>query len=214
MPYTIETGEPSRPYNTLEWTNIGGSRHTQNTGQTTNMETTHRNSESEMQQETAAFETSGGNPRRGADQSTLLRVHKMLVLSVVEFGSVDYGSAMKKQLKKLDPIHNKGLHIAVGAFCINRTQNLLIEAGESTLQQRVKTANMTVKITTKPEGPETIMEVNIVTTMPALPQGIEHTQNKSRVRRNPKRKLPGLHPNMHGRIKNEGESRVRSSHPR
>jgi hypothetical protein len=56
-------------------------------------------------------------------------------------------------LKKLDPIHNKGLRIALGAFCINRTQNLLIEAGESTLQQRreIKTANMAVKIATKPE---------------------------------------------------------------
>jgi hypothetical protein len=36
-----------------------------------------------------------------------------------------------------------------------RSENLLIEAGESTLQQRreIKTANMAVKITTKPEHP-------------------------------------------------------------
>jgi hypothetical protein len=75
-----------------------------------------------------------------ADQSTLLRVHKMLVLSAVEFasaavefGSAAYGSARKTQLEKLDPIHDKGLRFALGAFCINRTQNLLIEAGESTL---------------------------------------------------------------------------------
>jgi hypothetical protein len=64
-----ETREPSRPYNTLEWTNIGGSQHTQNTGantgQTTNMETTHRNGESKMQQETEPFETSGENPMGG-----------------------------------------------------------------------------------------------------------------------------------------------------
>jgi hypothetical protein len=69
MPYTIETGEPSRPYNTLERTNIGGSQHTQNTGgytrQTTNMETTHRNGECKMQHETESFETSGGNPMGG-----------------------------------------------------------------------------------------------------------------------------------------------------
>jgi hypothetical protein len=70
----------------------------------------------------------------GADQSTLPRVHKMLVLlSAVEFGSAANGSARKTQLKKLDPIHNKGLRIALGAFYINRTQNLLIEAGKSTL---------------------------------------------------------------------------------
>jgi hypothetical protein len=69
MPYTIETGEPSRPYNTLEWTHIEDSRHTQNTGaytgQTINIETTQRNSESKMQQETEPFKTSGGNPIGG-----------------------------------------------------------------------------------------------------------------------------------------------------
>jgi hypothetical protein len=77
----------------------------------------------------------------------------MLVLSAVEFGSAAYGSARKTQLKKLDPIHNKGLCIALGASCINRIQNLLFEAGESTLYQirEIKTANMAVKDTTKPE---------------------------------------------------------------
>jgi hypothetical protein len=66
-----------------------------------------------------------------------------------------YGSARKNTIKKLYPIHNKGMRIALGAFYINRTQNLLIEAGKSTLQQRreIKTANMAVKITTKPEHP-------------------------------------------------------------
>jgi hypothetical protein len=63
MPCTIETREPSSTYNTLEWTNIGGSQHKQNSGayteQTTNMEITHRNGESKMQQETEPFETSG-----------------------------------------------------------------------------------------------------------------------------------------------------------
>jgi hypothetical protein len=69
MSYAIETGEPSRPYNTLEWINIGGSQHTQKTGaytrQTPNIETTHRNGESKMQHETESFETSGGNPMGG-----------------------------------------------------------------------------------------------------------------------------------------------------
>jgi hypothetical protein len=35
------------------------------TGQTTNMETTHRNIESKMQQETEPFETSGGDTMEG-----------------------------------------------------------------------------------------------------------------------------------------------------
>jgi hypothetical protein len=53
----------------------------------------------------------------------------------------------------------------------------------------------------------TNMEVNNDTTILALP--IEHTQNKSRVGINPERKLSGLNPNIHGRIKNGGKSRVR-----
>jgi hypothetical protein len=57
--------------------------------------------------------------------------------------------------KKLNPIHNKGLRIALEEFCINRTQSFLFGAGESTLQQRreIKSANMAVKITAKPEHP-------------------------------------------------------------
>jgi hypothetical protein len=57
--------------------------------------------------------------------------------------------------KKLDPTLNNGLRIALGAFSINRTQNLLNEAGEATLQQRreIKIANMVVKIIAKPEHP-------------------------------------------------------------
>jgi hypothetical protein len=69
---------------------------------------THRNGESKMQQETEPFEASSGSPMGGADQSTLLRVLKMLVLLAVELESAAYGTARKKQLKKLDPIHNKG----------------------------------------------------------------------------------------------------------
>jgi hypothetical protein len=66
----------------------------------------------------------------------------MLVLSALEFGSAAYGSARKTQLEKLNPIHNKGLRITLGAFCISRTQNLL-DWGKYT----------PIKITTKPEHP-------------------------------------------------------------
>jgi hypothetical protein len=91
----------------------------------------------------------------GADQSTLIRVHKMLVPSVMEFESAAYGSARRTQLKKLDPTHNNGLRIALGTFCINRTRNLLTEAGDANLQQRreIKIANMVVKKMANPEHP-------------------------------------------------------------
>jgi hypothetical protein len=140
----------------LEWTNIGGSQHTQNTGLGLILD---RQLTWRPHIETVKAKCSKrlnllrhlAGTQWGADQSTQLRVHKILVLSAVEFGSAAYGSARKTQLKKLDLQHYKGLRVAMGAFCINRTQNLLIEAGGSTLQQRreIKTANMAVKIKTK-----------------------------------------------------------------
>jgi hypothetical protein len=86
----------------------------------------------------------------------LMRYYSVkLSLSAMEFESAAYGLAWKTQLKKLDSTHNNGLRIALGAFCINRTQNLLIEAGEATLQQsrEIKIANMVVEKMVKPEHP-------------------------------------------------------------
>jgi hypothetical protein len=39
----------------------------------------------------------------------LLRVHEMLVLPALEYGSAAYGSANNAQLKRPEPVHNKGL---------------------------------------------------------------------------------------------------------
>jgi hypothetical protein len=47
----------------------------------------------------------------GADQGLLFRVHVMMVLLVLEFGSAAYGSGRDEQLKQLEPVHNKGLRI-------------------------------------------------------------------------------------------------------
>jgi hypothetical protein len=48
----------------------------------------------------------------GADQGILLKVHEMMLLSALEFGSSAYGSSRDGQLKRLEPVHNKGLRIA------------------------------------------------------------------------------------------------------
>jgi hypothetical protein len=40
------------------------------------------------------------------------------------------------QLQRLDPIHNQGLRIAFGAFCICKTNNLLCEAGMANLSSK------------------------------------------------------------------------------
>jgi hypothetical protein len=43
--------------------------------------------------------------------------------------------SQENTIKKLDPIHNKGLRIALGDICINRTQNLLIDAVHSNREE-------------------------------------------------------------------------------
>jgi hypothetical protein len=78
----------------------------------------------------------------------LLRVHEMLVLSALEYGSVAYGSARDGQLKRLEPMHNKGIRIAIGVFCICKTENLLCESGFKNLaeRRRRKIINMTIHV--------------------------------------------------------------------
>jgi hypothetical protein len=67
----------------------------------------------------------------------LLRVHEMMVLSTLEYGSAAYGSARNAHLKRLE--HNKGLRIAPGAICVCRTVNIMCESGfESLLERRTR----------------------------------------------------------------------------
>jgi hypothetical protein len=72
----------------------------------------------------------------GADQGMLLRVHEMLILSALEYGSAAYGSARETQLRRLEPMHSKGLRIAIEAFCVCKTDNILCESGFENLVER------------------------------------------------------------------------------
>jgi hypothetical protein len=69
----------------------------------------------------------------GADQGMLLRVQEMSVLSALELGSAAFRSARDVQLKQIEPVHNKRLRIAIGAFCVCRTENILCESGFESL---------------------------------------------------------------------------------
>jgi hypothetical protein len=60
----------------------------------------------------------------------------MFILSALDYGSIAYGSATDGQLKRLDPIHNRGLRIALGAFCVFKTTNILCESGYDNLDER------------------------------------------------------------------------------
>jgi hypothetical protein len=68
----------------------------------------------------------------------LLRVHEMMVLSALEYSSTVYESASNAQLKRLEPVQNKGLRIALGAFCVCRTENIMCESRFESLAERRK----------------------------------------------------------------------------
>jgi hypothetical protein len=90
------------------------------------------------------------------DHDLLIKIHQPLILSVIEYGAVAYGSARKSILEKLNSTHHQGLRIALGAFSFTWIENLMCEIGISTLHHRrllitTKTAirSMTISVTQK-----------------------------------------------------------------
>jgi hypothetical protein len=68
----------------------------------------------------------------GADQGMLPRIIEIFILSTLEYGSIAYGSPTDE----LESIHNRGLRIALGAFCVCKTTNILCESGYDNLDER------------------------------------------------------------------------------
>jgi hypothetical protein len=58
----------------------------------------------------------------------MLTIHNMLVLSTIKYGETVYSSALQSILQTLEAVHNKGIRIALGAFCVTKTEKLLAEA--------------------------------------------------------------------------------------
>ena len=84
----------------------------------------------------------------GADQKTLLCLYRALVRSKLDYGCIVYGAASNNILKKLDPIHQQGLRIALGAFrtspvtslCAKSTRDVFEEQTQETVYElRLKT---------------------------------------------------------------------------
>ena len=72
----------------------------------------------------------------GADTDTLLKLYRSLIRSKLDYGSIVYGSANNKELKKLDVIHNQGLILSLEAFCSSPVESLYVEAGKQPLELR------------------------------------------------------------------------------
>ena len=76
-----------------------------------------------------------GNTEWGADQKVMLRLYRSLVRSKLDYGCIVYGSACKSYLQMLDPVHNQGLKLCLGAFRTS-VESLYVDAHESCLGAR------------------------------------------------------------------------------
>lgn len=76
------------------------------------------------------------HPKFGTDRRLMLRLHNVLVLSILDYGSQIYSSAKDNQLKILDSIHNAGIRLCTGAFRTSPTESLIVESGQIPLSLR------------------------------------------------------------------------------
>ena len=77
-----------------------------------------------------------GNTEWGADRKVMLRFYRSLIRSKLDYGCIVYGSARKSYLQMLDPIHNQGLRLCLGAFRTSPVESLYVDAHEPCLGAR------------------------------------------------------------------------------
>ena len=77
-----------------------------------------------------------GNIEWGADRNVMLRLYRSLVRSKLDYGYIVYGSACKSYLQMLDPVHNQGLRLCLGAFRSSPVESLHVDAHEPCLGAR------------------------------------------------------------------------------
>ena len=91
----------------------------------------------------------------GADRTTLLKLYLSLVQSKLDYGCIIYGSARKSYLQMLDPIHNQGLGLALGAFRTSPVASLYVEADEPSLYSRREKLSLqyAIRLAANPSNP-------------------------------------------------------------
>ena len=96
-----------------------------------------------------------GNTEWGADRKVMLRLYRSLMRSKLDYGCIVYGSARKSYLQMLDPIHNQGLRLCLGAFRTSPVESLYVDAHEPSLgARRVKLSlQYATKIKSLPNHP-------------------------------------------------------------
>ncbi|KAG1708490.1 RNA-directed DNA polymerase from mobile element jockey [Nymphon striatum] len=73
----------------------------------------------------------------------------------LDYGSVVYGSARKSYLRVLDPVHNQGLRLSLGAFRTTPAESLYVEAHEPSLYLRREKLSLqyACRLRANPENP-------------------------------------------------------------
>ena len=91
----------------------------------------------------------------GADRICLIRLYRALVRSLLDYGSIVYGSAAPSTLRPINSVHNAGIRISTGALRTSRIECLLAEAGEPPLSRRrdILLATYGAKISSLPNHP-------------------------------------------------------------
>ena len=77
-----------------------------------------------------------GNTEWEADRKVMLRLYRSLVRSKLDYGCIVYGLARKSYLQMLDPIHNQGLRLCLGAFRTSPVESLYVDAHKPCLGAR------------------------------------------------------------------------------
>ena len=85
----------------------------------------------------------------------MLKLYRSLVRSKLDYGCIVYGSASKPAWAKLDPVHNQGLRLSLGAFRSSPDESLCVEAHEPPLEIRRDklTLQYVLKLKANPEIP-------------------------------------------------------------
>ena len=91
----------------------------------------------------------------GADRTTLLKLYRSVVRSKLDYGCIIYGSARKSYLQMLDPIHNQGLRLALGAFRTSPVASLYVVADEPSLYSRREKLSLqyAIRLAANPSNP-------------------------------------------------------------
>ncbi|KAL4130966.1 hypothetical protein QTP88_008331 [Uroleucon formosanum] len=91
----------------------------------------------------------------GAQSQTLLKIHKAIILSKLDYGAPIFSTAKPTHLKNLEPIHNVGIRLSIDAFRSSPIKSILNIAGIPSLAVRWK--EQTVKLATRiSRSPQTL----------------------------------------------------------